>query len=465
MSKSFLFSFCEKELLSSRACLKQIPVQPLQAPRDYGTVASQAPAPEALTMKRLCIAVALLIAGPAAAQTETILYTTNAPVDGNAVLSGLLPGPSGSFYAVAQQGGANDNGTAFRVNRPAAGSTAYTGTLLWTFDGTDANGPASTLIANAAGDLFGTAPQGGKNFNGVVFELIKPTKPGTAWTETNIVDQFSTLTYGDTPAGSLVAGPGGVLYGVTEDGGSTANEGVVFQLTPPATAGGAWTDTVIWRFTGAADGGRPVAGLVRASTGTLYGTTDEGGTGTCGCGVVFSLTPPATAGGAWTQATLHTFAGPDGSYPQAKLILAGTALYGTTSSGGAGNGTVFRLTPPAKGQTAWHFTSLYSFNGTSGSGPLDPLIRDTKGNLFGTTNLGGSAGLGAVFRLTPPDTAKGAWTETVLHSFLGGGVDGYQPFGGLVADKAGNLYGTTRSGGVTGGDSTIYEITSSGYVP
>jgi uncharacterized repeat protein (TIGR03803 family) len=239
----------------------------------------------------------------------------------------------------------------------------------------------------------------------------------------------------------------------------------VFQLTPPATAGGAWTDTVIWRFTGAADGGRPLAGLIRTRTGTLYGTTDQGGTGACGCGVVFSLTPPATAGGAWTQTTLHSFAGPDGSYPQAKLILAGAALYGTTSSGGASNGTVFRLTPPAKGQTAWHFTSLYSFNGGFGSGPLAPLIRDTKGNLFGTTNLGGSAGLGTVFRLTPPATAKGAWTETVLHSFLGGGVDGYQPFGGLVADKSGNLYGTTRSGGVTGGDSTIYEITGAGYVP
>jgi uncharacterized repeat protein (TIGR03803 family) len=417
-------------------------------------------------VNRYCITAFLLIAGPAAAQTETILYTTNGGSDGTAVLSGLLPGKNGTFFAVAQQAGANDNGTAFRINPPAAGSTAYTETLLWTFDGTDANGPASTLLADAKGNLYGTAPEGGKNFNGVVFELIKPATAKGAWKEVNILDQFNTGSYGQTPNGTLVADSTGAIYGVTEDGGSTANAGVVFQLVPPTTTGGAWTDNVIWRFSGGADGGRPVAGLVRASNGTLYGTTEQGGTGTCNCGVVFALTPPATAGGAWTQTTLHSFASTDGANPEATLLLAKGDLYGTTAAGGAGSsGTVFRLTPPPKGKTAWGFTSLYSFSGGLGSGPLDPVIRDTKGNLFGTTNLGGSAGLGTVFRLTPPAKTGGVWTETVLHSFIGAGVDGYQPFGGLVADKTGNLYGTTRSGGVSGGDSTVYEITSSGYVP
>ena len=418
------------------------------------------------TQSKLYAALLVLAAGAAHAQTETIIYTTNGGSEGTAVLSGLLPGKSGHFFAVAQQAGTTDNGTAFRINPPAAGSTAYTDTVLWTFDGTDANGPKSNLISDAAGNLYGTAFQGGSNFNGVVFKLTPPPRGKTAWSESAIFDPFNTGTLGNGPVGILARDSSGNIYGVTEDGGP-ANDGVVFELTPPAAGQTAWTPTPIWSFTGGADGSRPVAGLVRnAKTGVLYGTTYQGGTGSCACGVVFSLTPPAVPGGAWTQTTLHSFSGADGSYPQAYVTLgAGGAIYGTASSGGAsGNGTVFKLTPPKKGKTEWGFSTVWSFSGSDGSGPYAAVIEDGAGALFGTTYLGGSAGLGAAFSVTPPASGSGPWTIRVLHSFIGAGVDGYQPFGALVANKAGVLFGTTRSGGVSGGDSTIYTLTGTGYV-
>lgn len=418
------------------------------------------------SVQAFCLALMAVPAGTAWAQTETIIYTTNGGSEGTAVLSGLLPGKAGHYFAVAQQAGTNDNGTAFRINSPVSGSTAYTDTLLWTFDGTDANGPKSNLISDPSGNLYGTAFQGGTSFNGVVFELSPPPRGKKAWTESTIFDPFNTGLLGNGPVGILARDTAGNIYGATENGGP-ANDGVAFELTPPAAGQTAWTPTPIWKFTGGADGSHPVSGLVRNKvTGVLYGTTYQGGTGTCACGVVFSLTPPATPGGAWTQTTLHTFSGTDGSYPQAYPTLAVRgAIFGTTSSGGAsGNGTVFKLTPPPKGKTTWGFTSVWSFSGGDGSGPYASVIVDSAGDLFGTTYLGGSAGLGAAYSLTPPAGGTGPWTVKVLHSFIGAGVDGYQPFGALVADKAGTLFGTTRSGGVSGGDSTIYTLTGTGYV-
>ena len=155
---------------------------------------------------------------------------------------------------------------------------------------------------------------------------------------------------GGDPRAGVVIGKGGVLYGTAETGG--VGGGTVFQLTPPASPGGAWTETVLYDFSPpGSDGGYPWATVTVGSGGVLYGTTFGGGTGPAcsgGCGTVFSLTPPASPGGAWTETVLHSFTGgSDGERPTAGVVIgSGSVLYGTTSSGGtSGYGTVFALKP------------------------------------------------------------------------------------------------------------------------
>ncbi len=193
------------------------------------------------------------------------------------------------------------------------------------------------------------------------------------------------------------------------------------------------TETVLYSFTGGADGANPEAGLVRDPDGSLYGTTIAGGSGS---GVVFKVDSNGT------ETVLHTFtSGADGGYPQAGLIrdLNGD-LYGTTSGGGSpGPGVVFKL------DTTGAETVLYTFTGGADGGtPYGGLVRDSAGNLYGSTLQGGvttgSQGYGVVFKL------DAAGTETVLYTFTGGS-DGASPYAGLVRDSAGNLYGTTYGGG------------------
>ena len=209
--------------------------------------------------------------------------------------------------------------------------------------------------------------------------------------------------------------------------------------------GPTYTKNVIYSFTGGSDGADPLAGLVRDGVGNLYGTTYAGGD--YGAGTVFRLD---TTG---KESVLHSFSGgPDGGYPYAGLILdAAGNLYGTADAGGAHNyGAVFKV--PAGGTEG----VLYSFTGTGGDGvnPLAGLVRDGAGTLYGTTASGGASGLGTVFKLS----AGGA--ETVLHSFRGG-ADGEYPEAGLVQDGVSNLYGTTYAGGASG-FGTVFKIDATG---
>jgi uncharacterized repeat protein (TIGR03803 family) len=189
-------------------------------------------------------------------------------------------------------------------------------------------------------------------------------------------------------------------------------------------------------------------------------------------GTVFKLTPPAKGQTAWTEAVLYNFCSPldcsDGLQPYSSLIADKQgALYGTTQSGGSFfGGTVFKLTPPAKGQAAWTETVLYSFRiGSDGQEPSAGLIADKQGALYSTTMAGGSSGGGTVFKLTPPAKGQTAWAETVLYSFKGGS-DGQEPSAGLIADNQGALYGTTIGGGITcnpssprSGCGTVFKLT------
>ena len=320
--------------------------------------------------------------------------------------------------------------------------------------------PIETVLHRFAGGSDGADPEAGliADEQGALFKLTPP-----AWTETVLYNFCSqpSCSDGGAPFAGLIADEHGALYGTTANGGSSSN-GTAFKLTPPAKGQTAWTETVLYSFCsqpGCSDGTGLQAGLITDKSGALYGTTSGGGTGFNG--TVFKLTPPATGQTQWTESVLHSFGftgSGDGGAPVAGLIADEQgALYGTTSGGGTGsNGTVFKLTPPA-----WTESALYNFcshpSCSDGVGPLAGLIADNSGALYGTTHAGGSSGNGTVFKLTPPATGQTAWTETVLYSFLGGS-DGGAPRAGLIADEQGALYGTTTGGGI-GSNGTVFKLT------
>jgi len=259
-----------------------------------------------------------------------------------------------------------------------------------------------------------------------------------------VLHNFSGGADGIAPRAGLILDAAGNLYGTTDNGG-TYNQGTVFELTP--AAGGTWTEKVLNSFGSGTDGVRPRGVLIFDAAGNLYGTTygDPYNQGT-----VFELTPAAR--GTWTEKVLHTFgSGSDGTFPAAGLVLdAAGNLYGTTYEGGTyGLGTAFELTPAGGG--TWTEKVLHHFgNGTDGVYPLASLIFDAAGNLYGTTSYGGSYGGGTVFRLN----AQG---EVLLQNFSG--TDGANPVANLVLDTAGNPYGTTSLGG-TSSEGTVFEITN-----
>jgi uncharacterized repeat protein (TIGR03803 family) len=237
--------------------------------------------------------------------------------------------------------------------------------------------------------------------------------------------------------------PNARLYGTTAFGGAFPPEcfgagcGTIFKLTDHAL-------TTLWSFSGGSDGAFPFAALIAdEETGALYGTTEVIGTGASGNGTVFKIDTIHQ-----TLTTIYSFSGsPDGATPGLGALLADDmgALSGTTFGGGTyGNGTVFKLTPPRQGQTAWTESVLWSFSGGSdGANPEAGLIADERGALYGTTSTGGACAFcGTVFELTPPASGQTPWIETVLWSFSGGS-DGSVANAGLISDEMGALYGTT----------------------
>jgi uncharacterized repeat protein (TIGR03803 family) len=331
----------------------------------------------------------------------------------------LIQDSAGNFYGTTQLGGTSNLGTVFKLDPMG------TETVLHSFaGGADGANPYSGLVQDSTGNLYGTTYYGGAPNHGTVFKL-DPTG-----TET-VLYSFAGGTDGANPYASLVQDPAGNLYGTTQRGGASG-QGTVFKVD---TAG---TETVLYTFTGGSDGGVPDGALVLDAAGNLYGTTFGGGH-VCVhrriyCGVVFKLD---TTG---TEIVLHTFTGgTDGFFPVAGLVRDSAGnLYGTTSDAG----TIFQL------DATGNETVLYSFTGGAGGGtPYAGLVRDPTGNLYGTTNYGGDStcgngsGCGVVFQL---DTTG---REIVLYTFTGG-ADGANPeLGSLIRDSAGNLYGTTQFGG------------------
>ena len=294
------------------------------------------------------------------AWTETVV--SNLDTDGSNTPDGaVLMGPGGTLYTTTQ-GYPIPGGTAVAIEPPSRPGEPWTTSRIYAFAGASGSTPFAGLVSEG-GALYGTNYYDG-DFScgrigcGVVYELVPPTDLGGDWTETTV--HTFTGPDGANPAAALTMGPGGVLYGTTFYGGSgvcPTSEGAVacgtvFELTPPTTRGGAWTESVVYSFTGAStDGAGPLSNVILGQNGVLYGTTQFGGSATsacpvsfffpAGCGIVFQLTPPTTPGGAWTEKVLHSFTGQngDGSQPLAALALSSTGvLYGTTSAGGAGAG-------------------------------------------------------------------------------------------------------------------------------
>jgi uncharacterized repeat protein (TIGR03803 family) len=328
--------------------------------------------------------------------TETVLHSFHGP-DGAIPATTLAIGSGDALYGATAQGGTGNCtggcGAIFCLTRSAG---EWKETVLYSFTGGSDGTSPTGLTLGRDGVLYGTNNDIASAGVGTVFSLTPPSAPGGAWTE-SVLHTFSGPDGGD-PVGGVVQGSGGALYGTTSSGGAT-DIGVVFRLAPPASPGGIWMETVLHSFSGI-DGGFPSAGVVIGSGGVLYGTTSL--VGSFGDGTVYSLTPPASGSGAWTVDVLHTFSGSDGNSPAAPLVIGNFGvLYGTTTAGGASNlGTVFALAPPATSGGSWTGAVLHSFTGApvDGSAPYAGVVIGN-GALFGTTVSGGASNLGTVFGL------------------------------------------------------------------
>lgn len=371
--------------------------------------------------------------------------------DGASPNGSLIVDAEGDLFGTTQTGGASGDGTVFEIVNTPTGYASVPTTLA-SFNGSNGNSPSSELIMDAAGNLYGTTQTGGANGDGTVFEIAK-TATGYASTPTTLVSFNGTD--GSQVYAGLTFDAAGNLLGTTAVGGANG-KGTLFEVAKTGS-GYANTPTTIVNFS---DGATPVAGLITDANGDLFGTTSSGGPFGAGFGTAFEV--PKTASGYAAPVILAAFNGDNGSSPDGGLVAdANGDLFGTANGGPGGNGVVYEIAKTADGY-ADAPTILVSFNLTDGAGPVGSLIMDAAGNLFGVTSVGGQFGSGGeVFEIAK--TADGyASTPILLASFDYN--NGANPGAGLVADAAGNLFGTTNQGG-SNGDGTAFEITSSGFVP
>ena len=364
---------------------------------------------------------ALAAAQLANSQTFNLVHTFSG-ADGATPFANLLLNGT-TLYGTTSGGGAHNAGAVFTVN-----TTTNAEAVLHSFAGGAADGadPIGGVIRDPSGNLYGTTAGGGAHFLGTVYKI--PTSgPFT------LLHSFAGApTEGSGPAGTLVRDYAGNLYGTTYTGGDTTGWGTCFEITAAGT--------YITGQSFSPDGALPRSGLSLVN-GLLYGTTYGGGAHAY-AGTIYQVT---------VSTALFTFTGgPDGSQPMGSLISDGSGnLLGTASAGGDGlfgngHGVVFSFNI-ASGK----MTVLHTFKGSDGAAPAGSLLRDSSGNLYGTTMLGGAANHGTVFKL---DTSG---TLTTLYSFTGG-ADGANPVAGLVMDSAGNLWGVASAGG--SGYGTVFEI-------
>jgi uncharacterized repeat protein (TIGR03803 family) len=375
------------------------------------------------------LAVLIVVALPAQAQTFKSLYSFSNSPNGATPFGGVVKDKLGNLYGTTSGGGAASFGTVYKL------SNSGKETVLYSFTGgADGSVPYAGLVMDRSGKLYGTTRFGGSSDGGTVFEVNPETGQET------VLHSFTGQPDGAEPFSGVILDKSGNLYGATFAGGS-ANDGTVYKVDIQTQQ-----ETVLYSFTGDPDGGDPVYGnLLMDKSGNLYGTTQGGGS--FNRGSVWEL----SANG--SETVLYSFTGgkdgggSDGGGADQSLVMDTKGnLYGVTEGGGLGAGVVFKVNIKTKTETV-----LYTFSALkNGEIPTAGLVRDSKGNLYGTTAAGGNrASYGTVFKLT-------GTKETVLHRFHGG--DGKNPFRSpLMLDSDGTLYGVTYLGGAHG-YGTVFSI-------
>ena len=313
----------------------------------------------------------------------TPLYVFTGGADGKGPESGLVMGPNGAFYSTTNGGGLSPIGfgTVFEVT-PAAticksALCYWNERVLYAFvGGPDAEFPQyANLTFDQSGNMYGTTPQGGLDGTGTVFELARS---GGGWTE-RVIYNFTDGSDGGYPYGGVIQDAGGNLYGTALSGGRSGFYGTVYKLT---SAGGNWTQSVLFAFSGSGTGGQPASTLLMDPSGDLYGTTTYYGPD--GGGSVFELTP---SNGSWSFTLLASF---DCFIPAGVTMDSAGNLYGVCAGGGAfSEGWVFKLT---NSNGAWSVSDLHDFSGIDGAVPYAPVSLDASGNIYGTTTQGGAIG-------------------------------------------------------------------------
>ncbi len=407
-------------------------------------------------------------ATPAQAQTFQVLHTFTGKLDGaNPEGAGLTMDRAGNLYGAAAFGGLETEacsyfgscGTVYKLSRKGSGWVFNT---LYLFTGgADGNSPDTPIAFGLDGLIYGTTFYGGipgpcdEHGCGIIYSL-RPAATACQsalcpWSET-VLYRFTGEDDGGEPGLRRVRlGPSrqSVRHG---RGAGAYRSGIVYELIRD---NGQWTLNVLYSFTGQSDGSSPWSGVTADAAGNFYGTTLSGGL--YQDGTAWELSP---TGQGWTLTPIHQFLLASDGYRSVGNVLLDSSgnLWGTNEYGGpGGGGTAYKLTPS---NGSWDFSVLYSFTAVYGS--QAPLVMDQAGNLYGTTVNGGTYGYGTVFKLTPSGSG---WNYTALHNFSGGS-DGAQPYGPIVRDGNGNLYGTTFEGGMgpgcyvgSNGCGVVWEIT------
>lgn len=440
-------------------------------------------------MKRLPALAFAAFTAAASAQSDQVIFNF-APDK-----TGWQPGANG-YTLVEANGdvigtaifGGNDqkgNGVVFEARPPTKKDPNWAYQVIYRFKGGESDGadPYNGVTLGNNGVLYGMTQGGGGAGCGVVYQLTPPATKADKWQET-VLQDFQATKSGDGCAPSnaqlLFDSNTGSLFGTTVYGGISGSEGdeaygTLFRLDPPAEAGGAWTETILYAFTGGSDGANPSGGLAGdPDGGTIYGTAQGGGS--AGAGVVWGYNTSTSE-----MSTVYTFlGGTDGALPQGGVIgpfpysVQGTDYYllGTTAAGGgssncyylvngvatAGCGTVFaiNLLLSSQGQTATE-TQLHAFSGTDGAFPASGLAR-VGGGAWGTTFEGGSGwsvsgnggGGGTLFEIQITSHIDYTTLSYVPAYNFGGSPDASNPATGLAGDSAGNVYGMTAFGGADG---------------
>jgi hypothetical protein len=426
-----------------------------------------------------CVLATMFLVTAWAQSTEKVLYTFTGRGDGAIPVGGLLLDQAGNVYGTASSGGSPaciyylnvvGCGVAFELSPTSNGG--WTEKILYNFQGgLDGAFPASDLIPDKQGNLYGTTSGGGGvGCNGLgcgtAFRLTR--HPGGQWTET-VLHRFQGGTDGAYPNG-LTFDHFGNLYGTTYSGGVPGPNcdtqfhpggcGIVFELSPSANG---WRENILHVFSGS-DGAGPIAKLIYDGSANFYASATGGGPGCCGgFGVFFELSP--NAHGTWSETVLYSFEeNPLLGVDDGVIADRTGKFYGTTFNGYNSWGTVFEL----HHNPVWNSSVLYSFGGLNANGlaPQTPPTMDRDGNLYGTTwetANNPTCNCGTVYKLTPNSDAS--WTESDLYNFMGGS-DGEDPFSTVTLDASGHVYGTTLAGGtgqcVTAnglGCGVVYEIT------